>query len=275
MKINICISILTTLIPILANSQSLPSDMGARSKGLGNSSTTLDDAWSIFNNIGGISGVEHGVAFFGFDKYGAVEGFDKIAAGVIHPFSFGNVGISVYRFGDESFNEQITSAAFGNRMGFVSLGFKISYYQMSIDEFGTAGCAYFDLGGIVDLIPKLSFGAYISNFTASKLNNAEHSKLPVTMKVGLAYTPVKEFRWNVDLVKDVDYDPALKTGIEYLIIEKFALRTGLNTGPFKSFFGIGLYLKRFQVDYAVGTDQLLGTSHQLSVSYHYQKGDEK
>ena len=95
------------------------------------------------------------------------------------------------------------------------------------------------------------------------------------MKVGLAYTPVKEFRWNVDLVKDVDYDPALKTGIEYLIIEKFALRTGLNTGPFKSFFGIGLYLKRFQVDYAVGTDQLLGTSHQLSVSYHYQKGDEK
>ncbi len=249
--------------------------MGARAKGLGNSSTTLYDGWSIFNNVGGISGVENGTAFFGFDKYAAVEGFDKIAAGVIHPFSFGNVGVSVYRFGDESFNEQITSAAFGNQMGFVRLGFKASYYQMSIDEFGKTGCVYFDLGGIVELIPKLSFGTYISNFTVSKLNNVERSKLPVVMKVGLAYTPVEQLRWNIDLVKDVDYDAALKTGIEYVFLEKFALRTGLNTGPFKSYFGAGLYLKRFQIDYAVGTNQPLGTSHQLSVSYHYQKGDEK
>lgn len=275
MKINICISILATFIPTVIYSQTLFSDMGARSKGFGNSSTTLEDAWSIFNNVGGISGVENGTIFFGFDKYAAVEGFDKIAAGAIYPFSFGNVGVSMYRFGDESFNEQATSAAFGNKMGFVRLGIRAGYYQMSIDEFGRAGCAYFDLGGIVELFPKLSFGAYISNFTVSKLNNAERSKLPVIMKVGFAYIPIEELRWNVDLVKDVDYDAVLKTGIEYVFLEKFALRTGLNTGQLKSYFGVGLYLKRFQVDYAVSSNQLLGTSHQLSVSYHYHKGNEK
>jgi len=71
-------------------------EFGARSKGVGNSNSTLSDEWSIFNNVGGISGVDGSVVFFGYDHYGEIEGFDRVAAGLIHPFSFGNVGISLF-----------------------------------------------------------------------------------------------------------------------------------------------------------------------------------
>lgn len=249
-------------------------DFGSRSQGLGNSNSNLVDEWSIFNNVGGLSGVKNGVVFFGYNQYFEIDGFDKIAAGVIHPFKFGNIGVSVYKFGDELFNEQVASAAFGNKIGFVRLGFRANYYQMSIDEFGTVGSLFFDFGGIIELIPKLSFGAYISNFTLAKLNNSANSKLPVVMKAGLSFKPAQELSLNLDIYKDVDYKPIIKAGIEYIILEKFYLRTGLNTNPIKSFFGAGLHLNKFQIDYAISAHQFLGTSHQATVSYNYQKRNE-
>ena len=60
-------------------------DFGARSKGMGNSNSTLADEWSIFNNVGGVSGVENGMVFFGYNKFFEISGFNNVAAGAIHP----------------------------------------------------------------------------------------------------------------------------------------------------------------------------------------------
>ena len=140
-------------------------NFGARLKGIGNSNATLADEWAVFNNVGGISGVSKGTVFFGYDRYSEVAGFDQVAAGAVHPFGFGHVGVTLQRFGDQLYSEQVVSGAYGNKVGFVRLGLKVNYYQMRIDDFGTAGTIYFD--GIVELIPELSFGAFISSFTLS------------------------------------------------------------------------------------------------------------
>ena len=257
-----------------ANAQMSHTEFGARSKGLGNSNSILTDEWSIFNNVGGISGVENGVVFFGYDTNTNIEGFDIVAAGAIQPLKFGSIGMSVFKFGDELFSEQSVSVAYGNKVGFVRLGFKLSYYQMRIDEFGTAGSLYFDIGGIIELLPKLNFGAYISNFTLSKLSNPERSELPVVMKLGLLYTPVNKVRLNLDIYKDVAYKPIVRAGLEYVIIEKFYLRTGLNTDPFTSYFGGGILLDRFKIDYALGNNDFLGVSHQAAISFIFLKKNE-
>jgi hypothetical protein len=261
-------------ISFLLYSQTFPIEMGARSGGLGNANSNMTDEWSIFNNVGGISGVENGAVFFGYKRYFEIEGFDKIAAGVIQPSKIGNFGISVCKSGDELYNEQIASAAFGNKIGFVRLGFRANYYQISVGDFGTIGSFFFDFGGIVELAPKLSFAAYISNFTLSKLDDSENTVLPVFMKTGFSYKPSKSLRINLDLFKDVDYDPNIKAGIEYIIVKKFYLRTGVNFNPYKSFFGAGIHLKRFRIDYAINTDQFLGNSHQASISFNYQNKDD-
>ena len=117
----------------------------------------------------------------------------------------------------------------------------------------------------------MSFGAYISNLLVAKLNNADRSKLPVIMKVGISYQPTDELRLNVDLYKDVEFDPVLKIGLEYVLIEKISLRTGINTQPFKAFFGGGIDLGRFMFNYAVTSHQFLGMSHQVSIGFNYQK----
>lgn len=254
--------------------QSLSGDFGARSKGVGNANSNFTDGWSIFNNVGGISGVDGGTVFFGYDRYPSLEGFDRAAAGIVQYIGIGHLGISAFKFGDELYSEQVASAAFGNKIGFVRLGFKVNYYQMRIDEFGTATSLYFDFGGVVELIPTLSFAAHISNFTAATLDNAEESPLPVVMKVGLSYSPVDQLHVNLDVVKDVEHEANVKAGLEYLLGQTLYLRTGLNTKPFQGFFGAGFKFNRFKIDYAINSHDLIGPSHQASISFNYFKRDE-
>ena len=274
MRFFLFVAIITLISDDYTFGQSYLSEFGARSKGMANANTTIADEWSIFNNVAGISGVDDGLVFFGYDKYSGLEGFDKVAAGVIHPFKNGNIGFSLFNFGDDLYSESSASLAYGNKIGFVRLGAKLSYYQMQIDEFGTAGALFFDIGGIVELIPKLTFGAFISNFTLSKLQNAEKSELPVIMKAGFAYHPTDKVNINVDLYKDIQYSPLIKVGLEYVVVRNLYLRTGVNTNPFKSFFGIGLKLGRFHIDYAISNHDLLGFSHQANVSFKYFKRSE-
>lgn len=255
----------------IMSAQNISYDFGARSKGMGHSNTTLVDEWAIFNNVAGISGVENGTVIFGYDHFFQIEGFDRVGAAVIQPFNFGTVGISAFRFGDEFLSEQIISSAFSNKIGFVRLGARANYYQIRIDEFGTSSGFYLDFGGIVELIPDLSFGAFISNLTVSKLNNPEQTRLPVVMKIGLSYQPTEDVKLNMDVHKDVDLDPLFRMGLEYRIIDKIFIRTGINTQPFKAFFGAGLELNRFKIDYAVNSHKLLGMSHQASLAFNYQK----
>ncbi len=255
----------------ICTAQTIYSDFGARSKGIGHSNTAMVDEWAVFNNAAGISGVENGSVIFGYDRFFKIEGFNRVGAAVIQPFNFGTFGVSAFRFGDELLSEQIFSTAFSNKIGFVRLGARANYYQIRIEESGTASSFYLDFGGIVELIPDLTFGAFISNLTVSKLSNPERTKLPVLMKLGLSYQPTDEITFNMDIHKDVEFDPLFKMGLEYKIMSKVCLRTGINTNPFQAFFGAGLVLDRFTIDYAVGSQQFLGMSHQASIAFKYQK----
>ena len=125
----------------------------------------------------------------------------------------------------------------------------------------------------MELIPTLSFAAFLSNFTAASLDNAEETALPVLMKVGLSYSPVEKLHVNFDVCKDVLGKPNVKAGIEYLLGKVLYLRTGLNSNPFKGFFGAGLKLNRFNIDYGINSHELLGPSHQATISFIYFKRD--
>ncbi len=269
------LAVYSIFITINLGAQSIDGGFGARSKALGDASTTITDTWAIFNNVGGISGVKKGSVGFGFNHYFDVDGFNSVAVGMVQPTRYGSIGVSALRFGDDLYNEQLYSMGFGNKIGFVRLGFRANYYQIHVAEYGTANGFLMDFGGIVELTPQWSFGASVSNFTASSLSDLDNAALPVVMKVGISYMPNEKVTLLADLVKDVEFDPEIRAGLEYWINHKLALRTGLNSHPFSGFAGFGLKLKQFEVDYAVCSHQFLGFNHQLSVNFQYQRSDVK
>ena len=91
------------------------------------------------------------------------------------------------------------------------------------------------------------------------------------MKVGIAYEPTKDIFLSIDLCKDIDFDPNFRIGLEYQIIDNIYLRTGINSKPTKAFFGGGVKLGKFKIDYAVTSHEFLGMSHQAGIGFNYQK----
>jgi hypothetical protein len=241
---------------------------GARLLGLGNASAALQDEWAAFHNVAGISGVEHPVVAFTYlHRYNIKALYSVAAVGILPLGKIGHVGMTVFRFGDKLYNEQKLSIGFANKIGFVRLGGQVHYLQVNVESLGREGLLIFDFGGIVELIPKLAFGARIFNATASVFNRFEQDYFPVCLSAGLSYTPASQIILSADIEKYSDLPVNIKSGIEYRLYQKISFRGGFNTQPSTFFFGIGFHAKRLGVDYACSNNHYLGYIHQVTASY--------
>ena len=252
------------------------SPIGGRAIGLGNASVTLRDHWAMFNNIGGIAGIQ--------DKYAGVfmgnrfnsKSFSTIAAGFVMPTpKEGAATLNFQRFGDGLFNQSNVGLGYGHKIAGVTLGIQLNYMQTSVSEIGSKGVLGVQFGGIAEITPQLIFGAHIFNVTQAKIADYNNERLPTIMKAGLSYRPFDKLMCNVELEKDVDYKALVKAGLEYEIVKKVRVRTGINSRNYSNYFGVGVEHSLFNFDYAATTHTKLGWSHALSLSYKFYQQKTK
>lgn len=251
----------------VASAQSVSTQIGARANGMGYTSTTLFDVWGLFNNPASSAKIEHTAASFTYDLHPMPSGSNRTAAVFAVPIKIGVINGGAYRFGDELYNEHVISGGFASKFGLASLGIQINYIQYAAEGFGTKGVASMNLGGIAELTPHLSIGAYIINVNQPNISGAE--KLPTKLMAGLGFKPIDKVFIAAEIEKDLDYDPTWKMGIEYAFHKKFCARTGYNLRPNTAFFGLGFKTKKFTIDYALQHNALLSLSHQASIGYQF------
>ncbi len=242
---------------------------GARAAGMGNAVVTVSDEWSCFQNIAGLANQKKITSGLWYKTDYALRACRESSAHLVGPLLKGGLGISVYRYGNEVYSVNRISLGYAHKISFVSLGIKLNYVQVAMQDLGVGKTITIDFGGIAELIPsKLFFGATLNN-----LNQAIIKKelLPVTMKVGISYRPTKNVMLNTEVEKDLIYKPTIKVGLEYVILKKISLRTGINTHPFVNFFGVGFQTSIFQLDYALSKHVQLGYSHCLSLLVFFNK----
>jgi hypothetical protein len=225
------------------------------------------DTWSVFNNIAGTSKLKNASAAFTYDAHPSLTGANRTAAVFAVPLKFAVVSASAFRFGDNLYNEQILTAGFSNQFGLAALGAQVNYIQYQTEGFGSKGVWSINMGGIAELTPKISIGAYIQNINQPEINELE--KLPTKLVVGLGFKPNDKVFVATEIEKDLDYDPTWKAGIEYKFHKKFCARSGYNVNPNAAFFGLGFNTKKFLIDYALQHSTSLSLSHQASVTYQF------
>lgn len=252
----------------LASAQSVSTQIGARANGMGYASAALFDAWSVFNNPAGSAKLESTAAGFTYDLHPTPVGANRTAAVIAVPIRpIGVITGGAYRFGDDLYNEHVISAGFASKFGLASLGMQVNYIQYAAEGFGTKGVASVSLGGIAELTPQLSIGAYIVNLNQPKISGEE--KLPTRLVAGLGFKPVEKLFIATELEKDLDIDPTWKMGLEYAFHKKFSARTGYNVQPNTGFFGLGFKTKKLTIDYTVQYTVSLSFSHQASIGYQF------
>lgn len=246
--------------------QSAATPMGARAQGLAFASATLSDEWSAFNNIGGLSKVNHLTAACTYEARPGIAAFNTMAAAVALPIPFGVTGIGIFRFGDDLYNEQIVTTGFSNTFGLASLGIRLNYIQYHAEGFGNKGVLSLSFGGIATLSPVFSVGAYITNINQPALSE-DQERLPTVLTVGVAFKPSDKLLLTAELEKDLEYTPLWKAGLEYAFYKKFWFRTGFNLQPNAAFIGLGFKPEKFRLDYAFMQTSEQGARHQATVAY--------
>jgi len=186
-------------------------------------------------------------------------------------FKKGTGSLNFYRFGDNLYNEHKVGLGYSHLIRFVSLGLQVNYIQYKIEGYGSANLVALELGGVVKILPVLHFGAYVFNPFQSDPYHEKNGFLPMLLKAGLSYRPITNLMLNIEYQYYLFVRRLLSLGMEYLIRDKFAVRTGITLVTQRSTFGIGFKPGKFQINYAVDVHPLLGISHELSVSLNIIK----
>jgi hypothetical protein len=235
--------------------------------GLGYASSCLADEWSIFNNVGGLAKVDHPVAACTYDSRPSFAAFNRTAALFAMPTTIGVVGMGIYRFGDNIYNEQILSAAFSNSFGLASLGIKINYLQYHAEGFGNAQAVTVSFGGIARLTQQLSVGAHIININQPMIGLLSKERVPTELILGVGIELSEKTHIATEIEKDLVQDPLWKAGLENKLHKKIAVRCGFNLNPNAIFIGFGFNPKNFMLNYCLEYNMNLGISAQASVTY--------
>lgn len=247
--------------------QSSSTLMGARAASMGYSSSTLADEWSIFNNVAGLAKVTSIVAAFSYDVQPSFKPFNKAAATFSCPINIGVAGLGLFRFGDNLYNEQLVTLGYSSTFGLASLGVRLNCIQYNIQGFGSKFVITASFGGIAELTKRLFLGAHVININQPKLSELDEERIPTVLIAGVLVKISDDTSVTAEIEKDLDYKPAVKAGMEYRILKKFFVRTGVRINPNTGFFGFGFKPTRYSIDYTYQYNQDIGSRHQASVSY--------
>jgi hypothetical protein len=251
-----------------AHAQSFSTLSGGRSRGLANSSSCLEDEWSLFNNVAGLGTLTLPSVAMSSHVRPQLRGTNQVAAALTMPVKIGVTAWGIMCTGDNLYREEIATAGFSNKFGIASLGVKVNYIQYNAEGFGRKGVTSISAGGIVSLTQNIKIGAHIINVNQPVISKTEDERLPTILVTGVSFTASEQLVILTEVEKNLDYDATWKTAMEYTPLKKLAVRSGFNLYPNAFFFGVGFSTRKFKFSYACEYSIAVGTGHEASVGYY-------
>ena len=261
---------LTALLYLFTTSFLQAQSIGARSAGLAHASSTFGDTFSVIHNPGSLGIIETGDLATGYSNHYNVEGWNSVYVAFNTNISGGFLGTAISRFGDELMNLTTVHVGFGHKLGLAALGGAVVYNQLFIEGFGIRKFVQLDIGGIADLSTTFSLSAGIINITQSRLSNKTDEFYPTLFYLGFRYSPTTYLNVVGQIDKSLDFNATYKSGIEYQI-NSLILRVGVSTNPAMVTAGLGLVLKKLNLDYAFANNSELGSSQSFGINYSFVK----
>lgn len=261
----------------MATAQVEMSVAGARAAGMAQASLANQDAWAVFNNpaaYGSLTNVNFGLYY---ENRFLLKETGYAALTVTTPLFAGNIGFGVSHFGYRYFQSDRFSLGYAQTLfRFLALGVNIDYYSIrQAEDYGNYNALTFDVGILARPTDKLFIGSYIGNPLNISSFEDKDLKLPVSLRLGVAYLFSDALLLSLETGKTINgHSPLLCCGIEYTIRKQFALRAGIAAKPVEYSCGFG-YNKTFgkrhnlKCDLAFAYHQILGSSPKISINYAF------
>ena len=243
--------------------------LGSRSSSLGSSYVSLTDFWSSLNNPANIAATTntYQVGVYYENSY-LIKELNLSSIAVCYTNKYLALGGYLSRYGISSYNQGDAAILLGKNISSnIRIGAKIiyHYYQVANGDLSAGGFT-----GEVGISAKLSkhflVGVHAINPTQEHIGNETKDQLPAALVIGCSYLSP----WGIDIFGDIKKrisdDLSFHIGIEWLIYQRFAIRTGYQNSPNQFSLGIGYKAKSIEVDLSLTKHPTLGYSPQIATS---------
>ncbi len=246
---------------------------GARNEALARATVALCDSWAMFYNPSGLVFRQTEVLASYQSKYTSL-GINEGSFGFAFPIKNTALGIGASYFGDNLLNKSKIIGAIAHKIGKTTLGVKTTYDQLKVNEIGSKGILYFDLGGQIIISEQVTLGMIINNLNQAKFDTLSLSSPHTFLHVGVNYHPHEKLTLLIQLEKDISNPAVIRLALEYMVSKNVVIRTGILPSPVSAFTGIGFNWQKFKLDIAGSYQQSLGWSGGVSIGIPIITKDE-
>jgi len=256
----------------------------ARAVGMAESFTAMHGSVSCLHyNPAGLANLSENQVLLMYQRGIAEDNLAVVDVGIPSPMGTFAAGLLYYNMGnieliDTSGNERTVNAQTDYLVTVsysypvvrtVSVGLNAKMLQSTLVE-EEKGTAYAVDLGVLCLINKLNVGLAVQNIGSEMKYIDEGDELPMTVRGGISYQ-IEDLLTSVDIIKPNDGNIKGHIGLEYLVGEIIALRTGYKIGyDLDSVtFGLGVKLNKLQLDYGLSLKDELDYTHHASVSIYF------
>ncbi|MEJ1237706.1 hypothetical protein WBG78_06245 [Chryseolinea sp. T2] len=239
---------------------------GARGQGMGNATACLTDEWSMLNNVAGLAGTKRSSIAISYDALPALPALGKMGCTLVHPGKVA-LGVSLYRFGDEVYHEQIAALGAATKWSHTQVGMKLNLINYAADGMGSKSVWSVSMGAITELTSWLIVGAHITNVNQPWLSKQSDERLPTVLTAGLLFTLEQNVIVATEVEKRINDTATGRAGLEFILHKKVKSRIGFQLNPQALTGGIGFHLRHFSSDYGIVYVQALGLRHQVSLAF--------
>lgn len=267
-SLSIFILIIVTTPPVKAQEVFLS---GSRSQALAGISVGVQDCWSIFGNQAGLAKTDRLTIGGGFQNRFWIKELSVRSGFVILPVNSSVFAISVYQFGQTAFRDEKLGIAYARSLNpNLKVGIQFNYYRLFLaEENRSLGSYGVEFGFQYQLTNAILMGIHALNPYQTNLQTSTGQySYPSRIGVGATFQLSDSFAFLTEIQKDFKYPLLFKTGLEYDVMNKLFIRTGLSAKPYQLSAGMGFAVKNMTIDLAVAYNQSLGNSP--SVSFQYQ-----
>ncbi len=246
--------------------------MNGRGAGMGDAVTALDDRESAMYNIAALAHLDGSVVATGFRQSFMAKGMGYFSLGAATPVGFGSGAVTLVHFGNSDYNEQCASLSYGISLGeSISMGVSFHYLHS-----GTSDPYYEPLNRVtfslaLQYAPTEAFlvGFRAFNPVAVVSDDERSLRVPALFNLGFSYKIMEDLLAVAEVEKNLYQLATLRFGLEYIFVEDYAFRVGINTQPVIYTFGFGLRKDHFGVDIAAEFHNVLGFTPQMSLNYKF------
>ncbi|MEQ8523456.1 hypothetical protein [Gracilimonas sp.] len=243
--------------------------MGARGLGMGQANLALPQYdWALFSNPALLNNEDISVGFYGLRNYGFAELTDMSAIASV-PTRLGVTSVGFHRYGANLFNETRLRLGYKNDWRMLHFGIVGNYSHISFGgDYGSGGAIGIDVGVAAKVSNNLWVGAKTVNINRSSYRGINED-LPRETGIGFSYELNELALFAFDVVKDVNFPVAYRSGIEIKVIENLKGRVGITTEPLTYSLGFGYGREQWDVNFAVQKHELLGFSPGLDFMIYF------